>query len=265
MKPSQRSAAKKNPREPQKSKDAKTPARVKSPAVERWEGEGGAVSKPSAPVEPGKPVSLSSAKPIPEKRTDPSAALPCIYLIRHGETEWSRSGQHTGRTDVPLNAIGEAKAQELGQSLRHIEFARVLSSPRQRAHRTCQLAGFGTHAEIDSDLAEWDYGDYEGKRSVEIRQMRPDWILFRDGCPNGESLAQVSARADRCLARLRSFSGNIAVFCHGHFGRVLAARWIGLPASAGQHFLLGTASYGILDFEHQQIGEPAIARWNIST
>ena len=167
--------------------------------------------------------------------------LPRIYLIRHGETEWSLSGQHTGRTDIPLTARGEDEARELGQRLRDIQFARVLTSPRQRARRTCELAGLGPVAEIEPDLAEWDYGDYEGQRSADIRKARPDWNLFRDGCPRGEMPAQISDRADRLIARLRVLDGNVALFSHGHFGRVLAARWIGLPVSEGQHFLLPTA------------------------
>ena len=172
-----------------------------------------------------------------------------LYLIRHGETEWSLSGQHTGRTDIPLTARGEDEARELGQCLRAIPFARVLTSPRQRARRTCELAGLGPAAEIEPDLAEWDYGDYEGQRSVDIRKGRPDWNLFRDGCPNGEMPAQVSDRADRLIARLRALDGNVALFSHGQFGCVLAARWIGLPVVEAQHFLLGTASLSILGYD----------------
>ena len=185
-----------------------------------------------------------------------------IYLIRHGETEWSRSGQHTGPTDIPLTAHGENQAQELRQRLRDISFARVFTSPRQRARRTCELAGFAPIAETEPDLAEWNYGDYEGKRSVDILKQRPDWNLFRDGCPCGESPAQVSDRADRFIARLRALEGNVALFSHGHFGRTLATRWIGSPVSQAQHLLLSTASISILGYEHNQADEPVIALWN---
>jgi broad specificity phosphatase PhoE len=188
--------------------------------------------------------------------------LPRIYLIRHGETEWSLYGQHTGRTDIPLTARGEDAARELGQRLRDIPFARVLTSPQQRARRTCELAGLGSMAEIEPDLAEWDYGDYEGQRSADIHKGRPDWNLFRDGCPHGEMPAQVSDRADRLIVRLRSLEGNIALFSHGHFGRVLAARWIGLPVGEAQRFLLDTASLGILGYEYNRVGSPVIALWN---
>src|SRR5450759_269705 len=185
-----------------------------------------------------------------------------IYLIRHGETEWSLSGQHTGRTDIPLTAPGEDGARELGQRLRDIQFARVLTSPRQRARRTCELAGLGPVAEIEPDLAEWDYGDYEGQRSVDILKGRPDWNLFRDGCPRGETPTQISDRADRFIARLRVLDGNVALFSHGHFGRVLAARWIGLPVSEAQRFLLDTASLNILGYEPNHVESPVIALWN---
>ncbi|MGD1089860.1 MAG: histidine phosphatase family protein [Verrucomicrobiota bacterium] len=191
--------------------------------------------------------------------------LPRIYLIRHGQTEWSLSGRHTSRTDIPLTMRGEEGARQLGLCLRDIRFARVLTSPRQRARQTCELAGLGPAAEIEPDLTEWDYGDYEGQRSADILQARPDWNLFRDGCPNGETPAQVSDRADRLILRLRSLSGNVALFSHGHFGRVLATRWIGLPVGMAQRFLLDTASFGILDFEHTRIGSPVIALWNAAS
>ena len=187
---------------------------------------------------------------------------PRIYLVRHGETEWSLSGQHTGRTDIPLTARGEDGARKLGQRLHDIQFARVLASPRQRARRTCELAGLTPVAEIEPDLAEWDYGDYEGKRSVDILKDRPDWNLFQDGCPRGETPAQVSDRADRLIARLRALDGNIALLSHGHFGRVLAARWIGLPVSEARHWLLGTASLSILGSEPNHPEVPVIALWN---
>jgi probable phosphoglycerate mutase len=185
-----------------------------------------------------------------------------IYLLRHGETEWSLSGQHTGRTDLPLTEQGEQDARKLGERLSAARFNRVFTSPRQRARRTCELVGFAPVAEIEPDLAEWDYGDYEGQRSVDILQRRPDWNLFRDGCPCGESPAQVSERADRFIARLRALEGNVALFSHGHFGRALAARWIGSPVSQAQHLLLSTASISILGYEHNHADEPVIALWN---
>jgi broad specificity phosphatase PhoE len=185
-----------------------------------------------------------------------------IFLVRHGETAWSKSGQHTGRTDVPLTAQGEEEARRLAERLRAEPFSRVFTSPRQRARRTCELAGWGARAEIDPDLAEWDYGDYEGLRSAEILERRPDWNLFRDGCPNGETPAQVSDRADRVIARLRMIEGRVAIFSHGHFGRVLAVRWIGLPVIEGQHFQLSTCSLSIFGYEHNNPVEPVIALWN---
>jgi broad specificity phosphatase PhoE len=185
-----------------------------------------------------------------------------LYLVRHGETEWSLSGQHTGRTDISLTARGEDGARELGQRLRGIQFARVLTSPRQRARRTCELARLGPAAEIEPNLVEWDYGDYEGQHSVDIRKKRPDWNLFRDGCPRGEMPAQVSDRADRLIAHLHALDGNVALFSHGQFGCVLAARWIGLPVLEGQHFALGAASLSILGHEPSHPKVRVIALWN---
>jgi broad specificity phosphatase PhoE len=186
------------------------------------------------------------------------------YVIRHGETEWSRSGRHTGRTEVPLSAQGEQNARRLAGALGEVRFSLVLTSPRGRARRTCELAGLGGSAATDPDLAEWDYGDYEGLTSAEILKARPGWELFRDGCPGGESPAQVSARADRLIARIASVAGDAALFSHGHFGRALAARWAGLPVVDGQLLLLDTASYGVLSFEHGSHRAPVIARWNLS-
>ena len=185
-----------------------------------------------------------------------------LYFIRHGETAWSLSGQHTGRTDIPLTAHGEDEARKLGPRLREIQFARVLTSPRQRARRTCEFAGLGPAAEIEPDLAEWDYGDYEGQRSVDIRKGRPDWNVFRDGCPRGEMPAHVSDRADRLIAHLRALDGNVALFSHGQFGCALAARWIGLPTIEGQHFALGAASLSILGHEPSRSEVRVIALWN---
>ena len=166
-----------------------------------------------------------------------SERLPTIYLARHGETAWSISGQHTGLTDLPLTERGERNAQRLGERLSGVTATKVFTSPLQRAARTCELAGFGAVAEIDPDLVEWDYGEYEGRRSADILKERPDWLLFRDGCPGGESPGQVGARADRVMSRLRGIQGDVLVFSSGHFIRVLAARWLGLEAgAAGRHF-----------------------------
>ena len=184
-----------------------------------------------------------------------------IYFIRHGETAWSLSGQHTGRTDIPLTAAGERAARALGPKLGAVNFSKVLTSPRGRARRTCELAGL-PGAEIENDLAEWDYGDYEGLRSTEIHQQRPEWNIYFDGCPHGESPAQVSARADRLIQRLQTLSGNVALFSHGPFGRVVAARWIGLPLEQARHFGLGTASLSILGYEPNAHPVPAILLWN---
>lgn len=187
-----------------------------------------------------------------------------IHLIRHGETEWSLSGRHTGVTDIALTARGEGEARELARRLAEIPFARVLTSPRQRARRTGELVlpDRIPEFEINPDLAEWDYGGFEGQRTADILRTRPDWNLFRDGGPNGESPAQVSDRADRLIARLRTLTGNIALFTHGHFGRVLAARWIGLPVERGQHFQLGTASLSILGYDPHHLEVPVIVLWN---
>ena len=185
-----------------------------------------------------------------------------LYLVRHGQTEWSLSGRHTGRTDIPLTPRGEDEARALIPWLSHVQFDLVLTSPRQRARRTCELVALGRQAEIEPDLAEWDYGDYEGKRSSDIRQDRPDWNVFRDGCPHGEMPAQISDRADRLIARLCTMNGNVALFSHGEFGLALAARWIGLPVLEGQHFLMGTASLNVLGYNPSHPEVPVMALWN---
>jgi broad specificity phosphatase PhoE len=191
-----------------------------------------------------------------------SEALPVIHLARHGDTAWTVSGQHTGRTDLPLTERGERNARALGEPLRGRKFARVFTSPLQRAVRTCELAGFGSAAEADPDLVEWDYGEYEGRRTAEIHAERPGWLLFRDGCPGGEAPNQVGARADRVIARLRAVGGgDVLLFSSGHFLRVLTARWLGLDAAAGTYFVLGTASLSTLGYEHDRT-EPAIRLWN---
>ena len=190
-----------------------------------------------------------------------SEALPVVYLARHGETAWSASGQHTGLTDLPLTERGERNARRLGERLAGMRFAKVFTSPLQRAARTCELAGFGAVAEIDRDLVEWNYGEYEGRRTSEIRAERPDWQLFRDGCPAGESPHQVGARADRVVGRVRAVRGDVLIFSSGHFLRVLAARWLGLEAVAGRHFFLATASLSALGYEHDA-REPVIRLWD---
>jgi probable phosphoglycerate mutase len=186
---------------------------------------------------------------------------PLVYLARHGETAWSVSGQHTGTTDLALTERGEANARRLGERLQGLTFAKVLVSPLQRARRTCELAGFGAAAEIVPDLVEWNYGEFEGRRTKEIRSERPDWQLFRDGCPGGESPQQIGARADRVVAKIRALGGDALVFSSGHFLRVLAARWLGLEPSAGKYLLLGTASLSVLGYEHG-LSEPVIRLWN---
>lgn len=190
-----------------------------------------------------------------------SAPLPTVYLARHGETAWSRSGQHTGFTDLPLTESGERNAQRLGDRLRGRAFAQILTSPLLRARRTCELAGFGAAAVVDPDLVEWDYGAYEGRTTADILKERPGWHLFRDGCPAGESLAAISARADRVVERLRSFEGDTLIFSSGHFLRVLSARWLGLDVAAGRLLYLATASLSILGYEHDRT-EPALRLWN---
>jgi broad specificity phosphatase PhoE len=190
-----------------------------------------------------------------------SEPLPVLCLARHGETAWALSGQHTGRTDLPLTERGERQARALADRLREPAFSKVLTSPSQRAMRTAELAGFGNMAEIDSDLAEWDYGKYEGRRTAEILAERPDWQLFRDGCPGGESADQVGTRADRVIERVRGAHGNVLLFSSAHILRVLAARWLGLEAAAGRFFLLGTASISKLGYEHN-VAEPVLRQWN---
>jgi broad specificity phosphatase PhoE len=187
-----------------------------------------------------------------------------LYLIRHGETAWSQGGRHTGRTDIPLTARGEAQARRVGERLRELQFTAVLTSPLQRARRTCELAGLNAPAQVDEALREWDYGQYEGLTSAEIRQQRHGWDVFRDGCPGGEAPAEVSARADGVLERLRRLDGCVAVFSHGHFLRSLAVRWVELPILHGRNFGLGAGAVCMLGYEHQSLDEPAIELWNLS-
>jgi broad specificity phosphatase PhoE len=190
-----------------------------------------------------------------------SAALQ-LYLIRHGETAWSITGQHTGFTDIALTPHGEEEARALAPCLRTIQFTRILASPLRRARQTCELAGLGPEAEMEPDLVEWNYGDYEGKRTVDIQEGRPGWNVWRDGCPHGETPADISDRADRLLARLRDLSGQVALFSHGQFGSALAARWIGLAVIEAQHFALSPASISILAHEAGHPRVPVIALWN---
>lgn len=187
-----------------------------------------------------------------------------VHLIRHGETEWSLSGQHTSTTEIVLTDRGERQARGLGERLRSVALVRVFTSPRQRARQTYVLSGLTPPAEIESELVEWDYGDYEGRRSVDIRKERPDWNLFRDGCPNGEMPTQVCQRADRVIARLRTLDGDVALFTHGQFGSVLVARWIGLPMINAENLPLGTASLSVLGFAANHPEVPVIGLLNSS-
>jgi broad specificity phosphatase PhoE len=190
-----------------------------------------------------------------------SEPLPEIYLARHGETAWTISHQHTGRSDIPLTERGERNARSLGERLRGMTFAEVMVSPLERARRTALLAGYGDVGEMDPDLMEWDYGRYDGLTTVEIRKQKPAWSLFRDGCLGGESVQAVGARADRVVANLRTIDGRVLLFGHGHFFRVLAARWLGLPPADARLFFLSTASLSVLGYEHSR-DEPAIRLWN---
>lgn len=189
-------------------------------------------------------------------------ALPVIYMARHGNTAWTLSGQHTGLTDLPLTPDGERNARRLGERLKAMAFVKVFTSPLQRASRTCALAGFGKGVEVDPDLVEWNYGDYEGLTSAEILQNRPDWQLFRDGCPGGESPAQIGARADRVIQRIRAVGSNVLLFSSGHFIRVLAARWLALgPGVGGRYFVLSPASLSAIGYEND-FSRPVIRLWN---
>jgi broad specificity phosphatase PhoE len=191
-------------------------------------------------------------------------SLPDVYLIRHGETEWSLSGQHTGLTDLRLTESGEEQARRLQRRLTATAFAKVFSSPLHRAMRTCQLSGYGSAVEADSDLIEWNYGDYEGKTRPQILAQRPGWLIFRDGCPNGESPKDVGIRADRVLSRVGEVNGNVLVFSSGHFLRVLMARWLGLEPSGGRYFKLGTATLSVIGHDHNNRAEHVIRLLNES-
>jgi broad specificity phosphatase PhoE len=190
-----------------------------------------------------------------------SEVLPVVYIARHGNTAWTATGQHTSHTDLPLTPDGERNARRLGERLKGMTFAKVFTSPLQRASRTCELSGFGAGAEIDPDLVEWNYGEYEGITSAEILRKRRDWQLFRDGAPGGESPEQVGERADRVIQRIRSVAGNVLLFSSGHFSRVLTARWLGLSPGTGRYFLLSPASLSALSYEHN-LSQPVIRLWN---
>ena len=188
-----------------------------------------------------------------------SAAAGEVFLVRHGETEWSVSGQHTGITDIPLTENGCRAAQRLEPLLSKTEFALVLSSPLGRARKTCELAGLGARMQIDPDLIEWNYGEYEGLTPAQIHRTAPGWMIFRNGCPGGESPDQVGDRVDRVIGRVRAVAGRVVLFAHGHVFRVFAARWIGLPPTHGGHFLLDTSTLNILGYYR---GIPAVRCWN---
>ena len=190
-----------------------------------------------------------------------SELLTTVYLARHGETAWTISGQHTGLTDLPLTERGERNARSLGERLTGMKFAKVFTSPLQRAMRTCELAGFAPVAQTDPDLVEWNYGEYEGRRTADILRERPDWRLFRDGCPGGESPQQIAARADRVVDRVRRIGGDVLLFSSGHFLRVLAARWLGVEPAFGRFLKLSTASLSALGYENS-LEQPAIQFWN---
>ncbi|OHB53525.1 MAG: phosphoglycerate mutase [Planctomycetes bacterium GWF2_50_10] len=188
--------------------------------------------------------------------------LPLVYLARHGETEWSLTGQHTGLTDLPLTERGRRNAHQLGQRLKSINFAAVLTSPLERARNTCELSGFGSSAQVDRDLVEWDYGEYEGLRTAEIQKKHPGWQVFVNGCPGGESVNDVTTRADRILQKIREVNGNVLVFSSGHFIRVFAVRWLGLEVSGNcRYFKLSTASVSVVGYG-KSISDPAIWLWN---
>ncbi|BCG71911.1 phosphoglycerate mutase [Mesorhizobium sp. 113-1-2] len=191
-----------------------------------------------------------------------SSAYPQIHLVRHGETAWSLSGQHTGRTDMPLTPAGEHAARGVAERLKGLSFSAVWSSPSQRAYNTSVLAGFGATSVRNDDLQEWDYGAYEGRTTKEILAERPGWNVFRDGCPQGEMAADVGARADRIIIQLREAGGSILIFSSAHFLRVLTARWLGLPPEGGALFVLDTASISVLGYEHDP-SEPVVRKWNM--
>lgn len=197
-------------------------------------------------------LAIEKVEPVPRHRGD-------VVLVRHGETDWTLSGQHTGVTDLPLTPHGRDEAKRLQPQLSGADFALVLSSPLKRARDTCELAGLADRMEIEADLVEWNYGRYEGLTPTQIEELSPGWMIFTDGCPNGETADQVGARVDRVIDRIRATAGSVALFAHGHLFRVLAARWIGLPPAEGRRFLLDTSTVSVLGYYR---GVPALKRWN---
>jgi broad specificity phosphatase PhoE len=198
----------------------------------------------------------------PDEPPKTARVRPRLFYFRHGETLWSLSGRHTGVTDIPLTVQGEAQARALRPWVGAITFSHVLTSPRLRAHATAELAGLGGRAQIEPELAEWNYGDYEGRRSIDIREQRPGWNIFRDGCPNGESPFAIGERIDRLIARLRTMDGDVALFSHGQFGAAFGACWIGLPVFEAQHFEVGPASMSVLSWDRDHPDIPVVALWN---
>jgi broad specificity phosphatase PhoE len=188
--------------------------------------------------------------------------LPKLYLARHGDTAWTENGRHTGRTDLPLNEHGEEHARQLGERLRGFSFARVFASPLIRVKKTCELAGFSAAAEIDADLVEWDYGKFDGRTTADILKEWPDWEMFRDGCPGGESADDVAARADRFIAKVQKIDGDVLAFSSGHMIRMIAGRWVGLAPAGGRAFFCRPASVGVLGFEHDRRDQPVLRLWN---
>ena len=205
------------------------------------------------------PASHDAAAPVSVNAEDANVRLRRAILIRHGETEWTLSGQHTGATDVPLTEHGRAAARRLAPLAARESFELVLTSPLGRARETCRLAGLGELAEVDADLREWNYGEYEGLTRPQIHAIDPGWMLFTSGCPGGESAAEVAARVDRVIARIRNVAGDVALFAHGHVFRVFAARWLGLPPQVGNQFLLDPATISVMS--HYR-GAPCIKCWN---
>jgi len=192
-----------------------------------------------------------------------ASGRPQLYLIRHGRTEWTMTGQHTGKSDIPLTAEGEAQARNVGKHLEGLSFDHVFSSPRQRAQRTCELAGLGAQMQVEPDLAEWDYGEYEGLTSHQIHELRPGWDVFADGPPGGETPAAVAERAERLIARLDALTGRIALVSHGHFSRVFATRWLGQPIVMGRQLALGEAATNVLGYDPGHPEQRVILLWNL--
>jgi broad specificity phosphatase PhoE len=204
---------------------------------------------------PGPSAGAGASSPVAGSGPSPAR----LVVVRHGATEWSRSGRHTGRTELTLLEDGRVQAEELGRRLGGHDFTAVLTSPLSRARQTAELAGFDARAEVCGDLREWDYGEYEGLTTEEIKAQRPGWSLWRDGAPGGESAAEVGARADRVIAAVRGRTGDVLAFAHAHVLRVVGARWVGMAPTAGAHFTLAPASISVLGWERET---PVVSRWN---